>query len=149
MEYAEIMGRSYLAFAQQAQRKKVGHYLTPAEVAHFMAECVSYTEPDMRVLDPGSGTGILSAAVCEAALDGGVVKRLQVDAYETDPLLFGLTRLVLAYSRQWLGQRGVDLTFTVKHDDFVLEYAAALEARSSKQREKDGCLKNTGLAMTW
>ena len=38
----------------------------------------------MRVLDPGSGTGILSAAVCEAARLCGTVKTIHVDAYETD-----------------------------------------------------------------
>ena len=136
--YAEVLGETYLAFAGQDQRKNVGHYLTPAGIANFMAECGSYEEPYLRVLDPGSGTGILSAAVCQAAYKGGAVKRLHVDACETAPLLACLTQLALAFSRHWLGQRGVTLTFDVKHDDFVLEYAAALEAREKNIGNEEG-----------
>ena len=65
VEYAELLGESYLAFAKQDERKNVGHYLTPASVANFMAGCAVYSKTVVRILDPGSGTGILSAAVCE------------------------------------------------------------------------------------
>ena len=128
VEYAEALGETYLAFVKHGQRKSGGHYLTPASVARFMAEYASYSEPDMRVLDPGSGTGVLSAAVCEAASRSGTVQSLHLDACESDPILANLTHVVLAFSSQWLMQRGVALTFDVKRDDFVLEYAAALEA---------------------
>ena len=128
VEYAEALGETYLAFVKHGQRKSGGHYLTPASVARFMAEYASYSEPDMRVLDPGSGTGVLSAAVCEAASRSGTVQSLHLDACESDPTLANLTHVVLAFSSQWLMQRGVALTFDVKRDDFVLEYAAALEA---------------------
>ena len=130
VDYAEALGEAYLSFSKRNHRKSDGHYQTPASIARFMADCSSYSEPYMRVLDPGSGTGILSAAVCEAACGGGTVKNLHVDAYETDPLLADLTRLVLSFSRNWLGQRGVALTFDVRHGDFVLEYASTLEAVS-------------------
>ena len=130
VDYAEALGETYLSFSKRNLRKSVGHYLTPATIARFMADCSSYSEPYMRVLDPGSGTGILSAAVCEAASGGETVHRLHVDAYETDPVLAGLTRLVLTFSHRWLGQRGVALTFDVRHGDFVLESAATLEAVS-------------------
>ena len=93
----------------------------------------------MRVLDPGSGTGILSAAVCEAASRSGTVKTLHVDAYETDRLLAALSRLLLSFSRGWLAQRGVALTFDVRHGDFVLEYAEALAA-TSKVNGRSGTL---------
>ena len=63
-------------------------------------------------------------------LQRGAVQSLHVDAYETDPVLANLTYLVLAFSREWLVQRGVALTFDVRHEDFVLAYAANLEATS-------------------
>ena len=130
VDYAEALGEAYLSFAKHGHRKNSGHYLTPSSIARFMAGCSSYSERHMRVLDPGSGTGILSAAVCEAASEGGTVRSLHVDAYETDPLLVDLTRLLLTFSHNWLGQRGVALTFDVRHGDFVLEYASRLEAVS-------------------
>ena len=130
VEYAEVLGQTYLAFVKGENRKNGGHYQTPAPIAKFMAERSPYSEPHLRVLDPGSGTGVLSAAVCEAASGSRVVRSLHVDAYETDPLLVGLTRLVLTFTRDWIGQRGVALSFEVNQRDFVLEHAAALKAAS-------------------
>ena len=104
----------------------------------------------MRVLDPGSGTGILSAAVCEAASNGGAIESLHVDAYETDSLLAALARLVLTFSRSWLGQRGVALTFDVRHGDFVLESAEILEAasRANGHEGNDGSRTEYGLVIS-
>ena len=104
----------------------------------------------MRVLDPGSGTGILSAAVCEASSEGGTVKSLHVDAYETEPLLADLTRLLLTFSHNWLGQHGVALTFDVRHGDFVLESAATLEAvsKANGYAGNDGSRNGYGLVIS-
>ncbi len=130
VEYAGALGEAYLSFSNHNARKSEGHYLTPAIIATFMAGQSSYSETHMRVLDPGSGTGILAAAVCEAACRSGTVKSLHVDACETDPVLAGLTRLTLAFTRYWLDKQGVALAFDVRHGDFLLEYAAALESTS-------------------
>ena len=151
VEFAELLGESYLAFVRQEERKNVGHYQTPAGIAKFMAECASYSKTVLRVLDPGSGTGILSAAVCEAACQGRVVNNLHIDAYETDHLLAGFTHLVLAFSRHWLGRRGVALTFDVKYDDFVLEYSAALEppaGHNGHQKRPNGILGKYDLVVS-
>ena len=130
VEYAEALGTAYLAFAKRDRRKNAGHYQTPASVARFMAERLSYSKSSLRVLDPGSGTGILSAAVCKAASASGTVQSLHIDAYEVDPLLTNLTQLVLDLSREWLIQRGITLTFDVKHEDFVLASTPTLDAMS-------------------
>ena len=137
--YAEAVGEAYLSFSEHNQRKNGGHYLTPRPIARFMAGHSSYSEPHIRVLDPGSGTGILSAAVCEAASLSGTVKTIHVDAYETDPVLAALCRLVLGFSRNWLAQREIALTSNVRHGDFVLEYATALAAMS-KVNGRNGSL---------
>ena len=138
MDYAEALGEAYLAFVKHDQRKNEGHYLTPASIARFMADGASYSQADLRVLDPGSGTGILSAAVCEAAYNKGTVRSLHMDACESHPLLAELTRIVLAFSRQWLDQRGIELTFEVKHGDFVLEDFVALEAEAKVEGQTEG-----------
>ena len=139
LEYAEALGGAYLSFSKHNHRKNGGHYQTPAAIAKFMASYSSYAEPHMRVLDPGSGTGILSAAVCQAASLSGTVKTIHVDAYETDPVLAALCRLVLGFSRNWLAQREMALTFDVGHGDFVLEHATALAAMS-KVNGRNGSL---------
>ena len=93
VDYAEALGEAYLSFVQQQERKSRGHYLTPVSIARFMADGGSYSQPHFRVLDPGSGTGVLSAAVCEAACNNGIVRSLHVDASESDILLVNLSIL--------------------------------------------------------
>lgn len=126
-QYAEAIGEAYLSFSKRSTRKSDGHYLTPAAIATFMAGQASCSGLHKRVLDPGSGTGILAAAVCEAACASGTLKSLHFDACEIDPVLAGLTHVALAFTRYWLDQRGVALTFDVRYGDFVLEYAVVPE----------------------
>ena len=133
--YAETLGEAYLSFAKHKHRKKGGHYLTPASIARFMAACSTYSAPHLRVLDPGSGAGILTASVCEVVSRSKTVKRLHVDTYETDPLLSNLTHRVLDHSREWLAHHGVALTFEVKNEDFVLNYAAQPELEAAAYGE--------------
>ena len=133
LEYAEALGEAYLSFSGHNHRKNGGHYLTPTNIARFMAEHASYSEQHMSVLDPGSGTGILAAAVCEAASRSGTVQSLHIDAYEIEQSLAGLSHLVLAFAQEWLDQRSVRLTFSVTHRDFVLEHADTLRAKSENR----------------
>ena len=135
--YAETLGEAYLSFAKHQHRKKTGHYLTPASIARFMAACATYSAPHLRVLDPGSGTGILTASVCEAVARSKTVQRLHVDAYETDPRLSNLTHRLLDHARAWLSHHGVALTFEVNNEDFVLAYAAQPELAAAAHGEND------------
>lgn len=130
IEYAQIAGETFIALRGGDRRSVRGHYQTPPAIARFMAGGVPYVEPQMRVLDPGCGTGILSAAVCEEASRSGIIRSLHIDAYETDPLLASLTWFVLDFSRQWLSRRGIELSFDVKHEDFILAYDA-MQKRSN------------------
>ena len=138
VEYADVLGHAYLACSKYDHRKNGGHYFTPTVIGRFMAERHSYSEPHLRVLDPGSGAGVLSAAVCEAASKSSIVKSLHVDAYEAEPLLADLTHLTLAFSREWLALRGVALTFDVVCGDFVLDHAATLKAIFNPNRHELG-----------
>ena len=137
LEYAETLGEAYLSRYKHNHRKIGAHYLTPVTIARFMAEHFTYSKPHIRVLDPGSGTGSLFAAVCEAAARSGAVKTLHVDAFEIDSLLAGLSRLVLRFSRDWLEKREIAFTFNVRQRDFVLDSAVALEATSKANEQLD------------
>ena len=151
VEYAEALGEAYLAVAKHDHRKNGGHYLTPVAIARFMAQSFAYSESHLRVLDPGSGAGILSAAVCEAASGSGTVHRLHVDAYEVDPLLANLTHRALTFAREWLIQRGVALTFNVRQEDFILAYRGTKEVTvmaDSGQKSNDGLNPKYGLVIS-
>ena len=143
VRYAEIVGDAYLAFVSIEDRKKGGYYLTPGNVARFMAERASCAGPGLHVLDPGSGTGILGAAVCEMASTAGVCPnpacgrlRDRSSLGKSDSSRSGLLKPVAR------AKGGVTLTFDVKREDFVLKNADVLRAT----RRLDGCPENAEAA---
>lgn len=66
--YADRVGRWYAAWVSVERKKGLGQYLTPVEVAGFMARLCKPVGCSVRVLDPGAGAGILSCALCEQGL---------------------------------------------------------------------------------
>lgn len=125
--YAERVGRWYDSFVTAQHKKTHGQYLTPVEVADFMANLLPSKSGSVRILDPGAGTGILSCAACEH-LVGRKIKPSEVllEAYETEPQLCRVLEKTLMYLKDFVSKHGVTLTFAVKQEDFILEHAHLL-----------------------
>lgn len=119
-EYANRVGTWYLSWNKS--KKEMGQYFTPISVANYMAQLIIPIKDTMRVLDPGTGVGILSCALCER-LDGNV----DLEAYETDPDLADCLERCLHYTQTWMKARGRSLQFKIVRDDFVMARAWALQ----------------------
>lgn len=72
------------------RRGELGQFLTPSDVALFLASLVTPPEGSARVLDPGAGTGSLGAAVVDHLTRAGTrdvsLVAVEVDAGLLDPL---------------------------------------------------------------
>src|SRR5712692_11881517 len=78
-EYAEQLHASYLAAASDTERRDLGQFFTPVTVARKMAELADTTEAaDIRILEPGAGAAILTAALCERLASR--VRTIHIDA---------------------------------------------------------------------
>ena len=129
--YAHNLATQYLISTPENHLKENGQYFTPPEVACFMAKLAVDVVADIaRILDPGAGTGILAAAVCEHIASKSLSKRMHIDAYENDPALVKLLYRSLHHASQWAQDRGVKLTFNVLNTDFVLS-SRQLSAKST------------------
>lgn len=64
--------QTFLNTKSKKDRKKIGQFFTDSQTAQFMASVFSFSKKKIRVLDPGAGTGILSAAFIEVAKENGV-----------------------------------------------------------------------------
>lgn len=126
VQYSEALGEAYLAATEQAGRRNGGHYLTPSKIARFMGSKAFLPKTGLRVLDPGSGTGILSCGVCEKAVASDFADTIHIDAYEVDAALSALSELALRFCQQWLRFRGIEMTYNVRQEDFVLAHADVL-----------------------
>ena len=111
--------QSYINNMPKSLRKKKGQFFTSLETAKFMASMIDTKDLEgcVSVLDPGSGTGILSAAILDM-LDGlPSVSRISLTCYETDtdilPLLkTNLQNISIEMAKQF--------DYKIIEDDYIL-----------------------------
>ena len=119
-----------------SHKEEFAQYLTPAEIASFMAKItMRYFKPDrmVNILDPGAGTGILSCALTNEILKQKKIK-INIDAYEIDSSI--LTELKKSYEylkstncvqyhiceRNFISDIGVDIAWGInkKYDTIIM-----------------------------
>lgn len=99
--------------SDRASRKKFGQFFTDPNLADHMAALYSGANQSILVIDPGSGTGVLTAAFLKR---WGQKISVKVIAYETDPV-------VLPYLKQAMESLQVkypSFTYEVREENYVL-----------------------------
>ena len=121
------------------QRIQMGQFLTSSPVATFMASMFDCTKSHVRILDPGAGTGSLSAALVLAMCQRP--KRpstIALTAYEIDPLLVDYLRETLDRCRVTCEVRGISFQGRLVPYDFLeaggSTFAGDLFARGEQER---------------
>ncbi len=119
--FAAEVQQGYEESTSAEARKKVGHFGTSPVIAKFMAGMFTRTQMDnIRILDPGAGTGILTAAVCDRIASLKSPKKVEAVLYENEPALIELLYKTMAQARHILEQRGHEFDFQIIQKDFVL-----------------------------
>ncbi|HDP98092.1 MAG TPA: hypothetical protein ENN22_02780 [bacterium] len=65
VSFVEESTAEYLSSLNGESKKNIGQVFTPALIAKFMAAMFDLTKTNISILDPGAGTGILTAALCD------------------------------------------------------------------------------------
>jgi len=96
-----------------ARQERHEQYFTPAMIARLMASMVQPRHTDvLSLLDPGAGTGILSAALVETILTWQRPPRLiDIVAYEIDQALHPHLGDTLALCARACAARGITLVY--------------------------------------
>ncbi|AKG04098.1 hypothetical protein AAV35_004395 [Salimicrobium jeotgali] len=63
-EHIHNQTKKYTKKTTKDARKKIGQFFTPTPVANYMANLVTVNHQEIKVLDPGAGTGTLTASFC-------------------------------------------------------------------------------------
>lgn len=106
------------------ERRERGHFGTPARIAEFMSKMFWEIPPGrVRILDPGAGVGVLSAAVCERVLNEKETRHLEFELWESDAKLAPHIRETMENCRCALRGAGHRLDYTLCVDDFILSNA--------------------------
>lgn len=120
VQFCEKQANSFILKSSSKERKARGQFFTPAAVAKFMANFAEYQKDTLRVLEPGAGVGILSCAVCEAAAKRKIVKKIEIDAYESDSSLNVLLKESFEFLKHWLDKFAIKLSYNIIEEDFIL-----------------------------
>jgi adenine-specific DNA-methyltransferase len=128
---ADQAGNAYADGVSAEHRKSYGLYLTPPEVADFMAAQALPSGSTIRILEPAAGAGILICALVEALVQrSDAPRRVEILAYEIDPNFAPVLAGVLARLSAWGAKRGIEIEARVENQDFVLAHAPVLEAEA-------------------
>lgn len=103
-----------------SRRSELGQFFTPWDVAAFMATFAEVTASDVKILDPGAGTGILSAAiVANLAAREVPPKSIAITAYELDSDLRPALVETMRRCEAQCAEAGIRFTAEVRSEDFI------------------------------
>ncbi len=127
--YADRIGRWYTRSVPPSRRKEFGQYLTPIQVARFMAKSMTFRVDDsLRVLDPGAGSGF-SHAHCARRLLSAPVDGCMLNWRLTRPAAALQISWRLAWTMRGSGWSHAMSFYprSVHRTDFLLSHGPVLE----------------------
>lgn len=108
-----------------------GQVMTPSRVAQTMLGMLDTLPRQVRLLDAGAGMGMLSLAFVSTAMRSNPrPQSIHVTAYETDPLLQPALEETLVWCDALCGSVGIDFSFEVISEDFIVSGIEAGNAQS-------------------
>ena len=115
------------------RRSKLGQFMTPGNVAGFMASMFGDLPDEVRLLDAGAGMGALTAAfVQEACGRNPKPKSIDVTVYEVDPDLAVILDETLAACAEECAAHGISFQYRLVLADYILEAGEPLLAGSPR-----------------
>lgn len=109
----------YIETMPKALRKKYGQFFTSKETAMFMASLFNISEgsTEISILDPGSGSGILSVALLER-IETLSVKKVDLVCYENDEKIIPILKDNLEFAKNNVS---FQLTYEIRNENFIID----------------------------
>jgi adenine-specific DNA-methyltransferase len=126
-EYSAHLQKRFHRDVSSAKRKTKGQVFTPPEIARFMANLFVLSK-HLRILDPGAGTGSLSAAFCERIAGLPSPRSIEIHLFENDPAALSLLEKNMGHCREILDNAGHRFSYTIHGDDFLLAGSSQQES---------------------
>ncbi len=107
------------------ERSAKGQFFTSLSIASFMASLFSVNRERLTILDPGAGTGMLSAAcVMQLCSREKPPRSLEITAYESDSRLIEYLRKGFHLCAGFCEERGIEFRGDIIAKDFLKEAVA-------------------------
>ena len=123
-KFAESISDRYSMEQNIDKRKIKGQIFTPEKIASYMVNMFKFhPKQTLSFLDPGAGTGVLTAAVCDSLLKTKPQKII-FDLYENDKHVLPFLERTISECKRQLNSRGFKAKFNIINKDFVLHNEA-------------------------
>lgn len=111
-----------------SRRSEMGQFLTPPPVARLIASMFGGRPREVRLLDPGAGTGSLTASFVEAACAWRPrPKRIVATMYELDANLVRYLDSTVELCARATASAGIEFEARINKEDFVEAATAAID----------------------
>lgn len=134
IDYVIEKTTQYIEQMPKSQRKKYGQFFTSKETAIYMASLfdLSSEQESVSILDPGAGSGILSASLVERLQGLEQLRTIHLVCYENDENIIELLRSNLA----WICQHShKEITYQIISENYIVsqmeDYSSMLWAKKS------------------
>jgi adenine-specific DNA-methyltransferase len=126
---ADHKGLAYSGTTGEDHKKIFGQYLTPPDVAAFMSGLVTIRKvANLRILDPGIGSGILGISLAERIIEKfKSIESIHLVGYEIDSGLNIILQEALDHLKILARDNNVAFTYELRFKDFVLDKAFVLD----------------------
>jgi len=127
-EWIRVEATLGLSASMQSSR---GQYFTPEQAASLIAGMPRLpSRGTVQVLDPGAGSGMLTAAIVERIVHESPGCSVVVNAVEVDPTLIPALERTAELCRSWAAERSTDVIVNVIHGDMIAS-STGLESQLS------------------
>lgn len=137
IDYVIESTNKYIEQMPKEIRKKNGQFFTSKETALFMASLfdLSLFSKEISILDPGAGSGILTAALIQRIIDTDKIKTIKITCYETDGDILELLNKNLLWIRD---NSPLKIEYKIVKDNYItsqtLEYNNMLSACTEPEK---------------
>lgn len=110
------------------EKKEKGQYFTSGSIAEFMAARVNLKKDTIKILDPGSGTGMLTAALVSRIIKEGKKNlHLEIDLFENDEKVLPFLYDTMEMCKNLMEKQGNKLNYKIYVEDYILVHSHLFE----------------------
>ena len=119
----EIIKRTdlYIKNSPKDERIDKGQFITPLEIANVMSNMFSIKGDSISILDPGAGSGVLTASLIQRFIEYGEVKRIKADLYENDQSIIDLLKFSMKTINDICSQNNIVFEYVIFEKNFITE----------------------------
>lgn len=134
--------QEFISSLPKEEKKELGQFTTSPETARYMASMISIpTGESISILDPGAGSGILSAAVIDRLLEQHSIRHIHLTCYENDPKILPLLVSNIKQVKEEI-VKDVSFTYEIRDDNYILSNSDSFNGKTECSKFYDIVISN-------